>query len=485
MRNWLWIAVSLAMSGCGGEGASPPDPATITDAGTDAPPLIDFSSLATTASDELKELGANGAAIVVLHQGRVVFAKGLGTKVGSDAPIQTSTLFRIASITKTFTAMSALRTSLSLDAKVTSMIPEFALAGAPAATAEITLRQLLTHTSGISDGSSDATSSEPKDDGQLGRWLVSDAFRTSYALFNPPGRTFNYTNIGYAVIARMTELASKKTFPEHLRASVLDGLGIKRFYDRPEAIVADGDYTNGIAGGGATIAPDTEFAPVHVGSGAATAWWTSAEELGKLGQALLDPSIAPMLAELVETDQTWVADRYYHLRQGLGLMVYDGVAIDGQYYPQRIVGHEGGARGFASMLYTVPSQKLAFVALGNKSNVYFDKTFAHAMKLAGLPSAAAMPKRGVDPADYPKLIGTYHDTFRGLGDVIVKEVSGKLFVDVPAAKLSDLELRPTHGLEFECDIHADPQDFQSRVTFVLGKEGRAEILKNRYWVATR
>ncbi|MEO6183837.1 MAG: serine hydrolase domain-containing protein, partial [Verrucomicrobiota bacterium] len=89
-----------------------------------------------------------GAAVMVIKDSKPVFAKGYGlANLADNIPCSTNTNFRLASVTKQFTAMAIMilaeRGKLSLDDKMTKFFPEF-----PEYGKEITVRHLLTHTSG-------------------------------------------------------------------------------------------------------------------------------------------------------------------------------------------------------------------------------------------------------------------------------------------------------------------------------------------------
>src|SRR5213083_1948258 len=92
-----------------------------------------------------------GAAVIVIKEGKPLFAKGFGlADLEKKTPCTTNTNFRLASVTKQFTAMAVLilveRGKLSLDDRLTDFFPEFPAYGKP-----ITVRHLLTHTSGLLD----------------------------------------------------------------------------------------------------------------------------------------------------------------------------------------------------------------------------------------------------------------------------------------------------------------------------------------------
>ena len=94
---------------------------------------------------------APGASVMVIHNGKPIFAKGFGlADLDKKTPCTINTNFRLASVTKQFTAMAVLllveRRKLSLEDRLTDFFPEF-----PAYGQQITVRHLLTHTSGLLD----------------------------------------------------------------------------------------------------------------------------------------------------------------------------------------------------------------------------------------------------------------------------------------------------------------------------------------------
>lgn len=154
---------------------------------------------------------APGASIVVIRDGEVVFRKAYGmAEVETGTPATPATNYRLASVTKQFTAMAVLllaeRGSLSLDQRITSFFPEFPEHG-------ITVRQLLTHTSGLVDYEDvipDGTSIPLKDFDVL--WLLQQQPKTLFA----PGSEWRYSNSGYALLALIVEKVSGQTFARFL-----------------------------------------------------------------------------------------------------------------------------------------------------------------------------------------------------------------------------------------------------------------------------
>src|SRR5919197_2468402 len=99
----------------------------------------------------LKSRDLPGAAVVVIHNGRIVFERGYGvTDLRTRRPIDRRTDFRLASVTKQFTAMAIMLLvhdgKLRYETRLTDIFPDF-----PDYGREITIRQLLNHTSGLKD----------------------------------------------------------------------------------------------------------------------------------------------------------------------------------------------------------------------------------------------------------------------------------------------------------------------------------------------
>ncbi len=156
------------------------------------------------------------AAYAVLDGDRTVFGGREGA--GPDSP------FVIGSVSKSFTALATLvavsRGELDLDAPVSTYLPEFQLAD-PAATRRIHLRHLLTHTSGIEGTDCNLDLNRPS--GSLSQRVTE---LRSVRPAADPGVRFAYCNVGFAVLARTLEVTAGRPYPEVLRSTVLQPLGL-------------------------------------------------------------------------------------------------------------------------------------------------------------------------------------------------------------------------------------------------------------------
>ena len=148
-----------------------------------------------------------GAAVAVVRGGRVILVKGYGVAdVEHRVPVTEHTVFELASVTKPFTAMAIMMLvqdgKLSLDARIADVVADL-----PAAWRAVTIRQLLTHTSGIAEFARPAFNMNARKDYKPREiiQLVADA-----PLDFPPGERHSYSNTGYVLLGMAIETLSAK-----------------------------------------------------------------------------------------------------------------------------------------------------------------------------------------------------------------------------------------------------------------------------------
>ncbi|MFF0739646.1 serine hydrolase domain-containing protein [Streptomyces sp. NPDC004111] len=184
----------------------------------------------------LDATGTPGAALAVIEGGRVVHQRGFGED-GRGRAVTPDTPFLWGSVAKPVTGLAVMQLveagRVRLDAPVRTYLPWFGPAGAPPAredsgeksTGRITVRQLLTHTSGIpASASSDVTDRFDNSPGALSRAAhdVADAAPAAR-----PGSTYAYSSAGYAVLGALVEQVSGQPFGDYLRAKVFAPLGMR------------------------------------------------------------------------------------------------------------------------------------------------------------------------------------------------------------------------------------------------------------------
>lgn len=162
-----------------------------------------------------------GAAVLVLHDGQAVFRRGYGLAVVEDGTAVTAASnFRLASVSKQFTAAAVLllveEGRLGLDQPVRRWLPEL-----PPAASSVTLRHLLSHTSGLPDYED---LMDPADSRQVHDADVLALLAREDRLDFTPGTAYHYSNSGYALLALIVGRASGQDFATFLQQRIFGPL---------------------------------------------------------------------------------------------------------------------------------------------------------------------------------------------------------------------------------------------------------------------
>ncbi len=173
-----------------------------------------------TVFSHLIAANAPGAAVLVIHNGRPVFQRSYGiSDLRSRTKITPQTNFRLASVTKQFTAMAIMLlvhdSKLRYDDHLTDILPDF-----PAYGRAITIRHLLNHTSGLQDYEDLMPQPAPKlpvEQVQMHDAGVLELLKQQKATKFTPGSKWAYSNSGYVLLGVVVEKVSGKTFSDFLR----------------------------------------------------------------------------------------------------------------------------------------------------------------------------------------------------------------------------------------------------------------------------
>jgi len=231
--------------------------------------------------------GVPGATLGIWADGRETLAAHGVLNAATGVTTTAESLFQIGSITKVWTATMIMQLAdegrLALDATVSEVLPGVAL-GRPDASAEITIRHLLTHTSGI-DG--DIFTDTGRGGDCLDRYVGELA---QAARIFPPGAAYSYCNSGFVLLGRIIEVLDGREWDASLRERLIQPLGLDRTVTLPEQAILHRAATGhrprphqdgrvsvwglprsvGPAGLITASAPDVlAFARLHLGGGAA------------------------------------------------------------------------------------------------------------------------------------------------------------------------------------------------------------------------
>src|SRR4030066_2344127 len=162
-----------------------------------------------------------GASVLVAMNGKIVFVKTYGyANLEEKIFVETKTNFRLASVTKQFTAAAVLilvqRELLNLETKLTDIFTDF-----PAYGNKITIKHLLTHTSGLIDYEDlipDTATIQVKDAGVL-KFMLNQ-----HGTYFEPGTQYKYSNTGYALLAMIIEKISGQKYSQFLKENIFKPL---------------------------------------------------------------------------------------------------------------------------------------------------------------------------------------------------------------------------------------------------------------------
>jgi CubicO group peptidase (beta-lactamase class C family) len=229
MRSAIRRSLSWSLSLLAGTGSSAS--AQLADA---APARPDFSAVDTYAGRLLREYRVPAAAIVIVHDGRIVHLRGFGTD-NQGRPVTSATGFVLGSMSKSITALAVMqlveRKQLALDGAVRRYLPWFRVASADSG-ASITVRQLLLHTSGIPQRAGRAADPASSLADQVA------ALRT-VAPLHAPGTAHAYASANYLVLGAIVEAVSGRSFAEYVQAEIFQPLEMHHsFTDQARARAA-------------------------------------------------------------------------------------------------------------------------------------------------------------------------------------------------------------------------------------------------------
>lgn len=300
-----------------------------------------------------------GAAVLVARGDSVVFARGYGlADVEHAVPVTPATSFRLASVSKQFTAAAILTLveagTLDLDDRLGDLLPDV-----PAYARDVRVRHLLTHTSGLPDyeallGSDDGP--QVRDRGVL--HLLHEA----KALHFPPGTSWRYSNSGYALLALLVEAASGESFAQYLREKVFDPADMATAVAHVEGVDTVVHRAYGYSGhSGAWRRTDQSRTSAVLGDGGI---YASAEELAQWSAALDRHTV--LRAATFETATTPA-----RLASGEAAAYGFGWFLD-THRGHRRQRHEGDSIGFRTAIQRYPDQHLTVVVLVNRGQAPID-----------------------------------------------------------------------------------------------------------------
>jgi len=305
-------------------------------------------------SSTLKLAGAPSVSVAVVKDGKLVYAKAFGTAdLAAGRPANLQTRYAVGSISKQFTAAALLmleeQGKLSLDDRVSKYFPDLTRAG------EVTIRQLLSHTSGYEDYA-------PQD------YIIPEWTRptTPQAVVEhwarkpldfDPGTKWQYSNTNFVLAAQIFEKVSGRSLVEFLREKIFAPLDMQSASDWPPGQPADATaYTRYAVG------------PPRPTQREAAGWYYGAGELAMTPADLAKWDIA-FLGRKILSARSWdELEREVKLANGDSTHYALGLAL-GEINNMPVFDHGGEVSGFISSNTVFPTRQGAVVVLSNQDVV--------------------------------------------------------------------------------------------------------------------
>jgi len=184
--------------------------------------------LDTIIRNDLKKQRIPGAAVALVHEGRVIFSRCYGyADTGKKVPITEDTYFMVGSLTKSFTALAVLKLieqgKIDPNIDIKTYLPGFSIRNLYEGEATITVNRLLTHTSGLMiDYYAHLTGEKKYSNADLLSQLQNE-----YLCFMP-GSASKYSNIGYRLLGMMIEQVTHEGFESYVDKEVFKPLGMNK-----------------------------------------------------------------------------------------------------------------------------------------------------------------------------------------------------------------------------------------------------------------
>lgn len=417
-----------------------------------------------------------GLALAIVAADGVVWQAGFGyADVASKRPMTPQTVFRVGSITKLFTATAIMQLRdagrLRLDDPVEAYLPWFRIQGR---TAPITLRHLLSHTSGLPREATTpywTTAAFPS----------ADAIRAALpkqSVAIAPDTKLKYSNLALALAGFVVETASGMPYVDYVTTRILRPLGMEtaRVSTPPtdEDALATG-YGRRLPGQLArAVAPLTDARGLEAAFNLSASVLDLARfaqlQFGTQADAVLAPGTIREMHRPQWVDASW--------RHGVGL----GFSL-GRSGPFATIGHGGAVLGYRAQLTIAPSERFAVIALANADDAsparYVGKALkwvAPALREAARSTGPSLP---APDAGWTRYVGRYRNAWRDeqvlvyKGDLIMVDPTQ----DDPLASWTRLVPAGAHQFRREEPAHSGGRHGEM-LSFDLDDIG--EVIRLRY-----
>nr|WP_229792557.1 serine hydrolase domain-containing protein [Lysobacter bugurensis] len=339
-----------------------------TPAGPPLPADFDVARFESMAQQLVADQTVPGLALAIVHNGRVLSARGYGiTDVRAAEPVDAHTVFRLASLSKGFAGtMAGLLVhdgALRWDSRVSQYLPDFTLRD-PAAAQQLTVADVLSHRVGLSRNAYDRDLESYVDYRTLTRKLANAPLQCQ------PGTCYSYQNVAFSLIGDIVFGATGTFYADAVQRRLLKPLGMNDASLGLAGIQSSArwakPHVRGRGGWVSTTPKPTyyEVAPAAGVNASASdmAQWLLAQT-GHRPDVLPAPLLATLHRPLVDTPSethasAWRRARLSSAGYGLGWRVYD-------YAGHEVVFHGGAVQGYRGVIAMIPGRNLGIAMMWN------------------------------------------------------------------------------------------------------------------------
>ena len=312
-----------------------------------------------------------GLAVAIVQNGQILSARGYGiTDVRAAEPVDAHTVFRLASLSKSFagtlTGMLVSEGALRWDSKVADFMPNLRFAD-PAAAQELTVAEVLSHRVGLTHNAFDRDIEGYADYRDVVQRFANAPMKCR------PGECYAYQNVAFSLIGDVVYASSGQFYNEAVASRIFKPLGMNDASVGLEGIQASARWARPHVrgrGGWASLTPKPTYYRVSPAAGVNAsasdmAQWLLAQT-GHRPDVLPQPLLATLHAPVVTTPgelrgSAWRRERLNGAGYGLGWRVYD-------YAGHRVVFHGGAVQGYRGAVALLPGRDLGIAILWNSES---------------------------------------------------------------------------------------------------------------------
>lgn len=308
------------------------------------------------ATDVLASTGVPSASVAVVRDGRIVYVRAYGSaRLDPKTAAVPGMRYSIGSISKQFTAAAMLMLAedgkLSLDDKVSTYLPGLTRAN------EITLRQILSHTSGYQDYWPQDYVMPP-----MKAAVTAEKILDTWAkkpLDYEPGAKWQYSNTGFVIAGAIIQKVSGESPFAFLQARIFKPLGMKSVWDSDQRKLSESDAEGYIRYALGPLRPAPKEGP---------GWMFAAGELAMTAEDLARWDVSVIDQSLLKSASYREMETEVRLNNGAGTHygLGNGVALE---HGRRVLRHNGEVSGFTAGNAIYPDDRAAVVVLTNQDAV--------------------------------------------------------------------------------------------------------------------